>query len=81
MDSVTMIRVVAAVIAVVFVGCDRDPAQTDGYFQTSNRQKVAWVTEVLTVLNSTRNTVLGDQIRVADTSLSRLVGLLGKRNA
>ena len=35
--------------------------------------------EVLTVLNSTRNTVLGDQIRVADTSLSRLVGLLGKR--
>ena len=36
-------------------------------------------TEVFTVLNSTRNTVLGDQIRVADTSLSRLVGLLGKR--
>ena len=36
-------------------------------------------TEVFTVLNSTRNTVLGDHIRVADTSLSRLVGLLGKR--
>jgi uncharacterized membrane protein (UPF0127 family) len=35
--------------------------------------------EVLTVLNSTKNTVLGDQIQVADTSLSRLVGLLGKR--
>lgn len=35
--------------------------------------------EVFTVRNSTRNTVLGDQIQVADTSLSRLVGLLGKR--
>jgi hypothetical protein len=36
-------------------------------------------TEVLTVLNTTKNTVLGNQIWVADTSLSRLVGLLGKR--
>ena len=34
--------------------------------------------ETVAVLNTTRNTVLGEQIRVAGTSLSRLVGLLGK---
>lgn len=32
------------------------------------------------VYNATRNTSLGDQIGVADTSLGRLVGLLGKRS-
>lgn len=31
------------------------------------------------ILNATRDTVLGDQIAVADTSMTRLVGLLGKR--
>ena len=31
------------------------------------------------VLNATRDTVLGDRIAIADTSMSRLVGLLGKR--
>jgi uncharacterized protein len=36
-------------------------------------------TEMVAVVNTTRNTVLGEQIRVAGTSLSRLVGLLGKR--
>jgi uncharacterized protein len=35
--------------------------------------------ETVAVLNTTRNTVLGEQIRVAGTSLRRLVGLLGKR--
>ena len=35
-------------------------------------------TETVTVHNTTRNTVLGDRIGVAGTSLSRLVGLLGK---
>ena len=34
--------------------------------------------EVVTVLNTTRNTVLGDRIRVAETSLSRMIGLLGQ---
>jgi uncharacterized protein len=36
--------------------------------------------EVVAVFNTTRNTVLGERITVAGTSLSRLVGLLGKRN-
>lgn len=36
-------------------------------------------TETVAVLNTTRNTVLGEQITVAGTSLRRLVGLLGKR--
>jgi uncharacterized membrane protein (UPF0127 family) len=35
--------------------------------------------EVIKVVNSTRNTVLGDSITVAQSSLSRLVGLLGRR--
>jgi hypothetical protein len=36
-------------------------------------------TETVAVLNTTRNTILGEQITVAGTSLRRLVGLLGKR--
>jgi hypothetical protein len=36
-------------------------------------------TETVAVLNTTRNTVLGEQITVAGTSMRRLVGLLGKR--
>jgi uncharacterized protein len=35
--------------------------------------------QTVAVVNTTKATVLGEQIRVADTSLSRLVGLLGKR--
>jgi uncharacterized protein len=35
--------------------------------------------ETVGVLNTTRGTVLGERIWVAETSLSRLVGLLGKR--
>ena len=34
--------------------------------------------ETVAVFNTTRNTVLGEQITVAGTSLRRLVGLLGK---
>jgi uncharacterized protein len=34
--------------------------------------------ETVAVLNTTRNTVLGERIGVAETSLSRMVGLLGK---
>ncbi len=34
---------------------------------------------LVTVTNTTRGTVIGDSIKVADTSLSRMVGLLGKR--
>jgi uncharacterized protein len=34
---------------------------------------------VITVTDTTRGTILGDRIAVADTSLSRVVGLLGKR--
>ena len=33
---------------------------------------------VVTVTNTTRGIVVGDQIKVADTSLSRMFGLLGK---
>jgi uncharacterized protein len=34
---------------------------------------------VVTVINQTRETVIGSQITVANTSLSRMIGLLGKR--
>jgi hypothetical protein len=35
---------------------------------------------LVTVTNTNRSTVLGDGIEVADTSLTRLFGLLGKRH-
>lgn len=35
--------------------------------------------EIVTVLNLTRNTVLGERITVAETSLTRMIGLLGKK--
>jgi len=34
---------------------------------------------VITVISETRGTIIGDQIKIADTSLSRMVGLLGRR--
>jgi uncharacterized membrane protein (UPF0127 family) len=34
---------------------------------------------VVTVTDTTRGSVIGDRIKVADTSLSRMFGLLGKR--
>jgi uncharacterized protein len=34
---------------------------------------------VVTVTDTTRGTVIGDRVEVADTSLSRMVGLLGRR--
>src|SRR5580704_7155971 len=34
--------------------------------------------ETVAILNTTKNTVLGDRIGVAETSLSRIVGLLGQ---
>src|SRR5271155_98396 len=34
---------------------------------------------VVRVVNQTRGTLIGDKIKVADSSLSRMVGLLGKR--
>ena len=35
--------------------------------------------QILQVINQTRDTMVGDRIKVADTSLSRVMGLLGKR--
>ena len=39
-----------------------------------------WHRKKVRALNSTRGTVLGDSIRVADTGLTRIVGLLGERD-
>lgn len=36
--------------------------------------------KVVRAVNTTRGTILGGRIRVADTGLSRIVGLLGERN-
>jgi uncharacterized protein len=38
-----------------------------------------WQRKLVRATNRTRNTVLGDSIRVADTGLTRVVGLLGER--
>jgi uncharacterized membrane protein (UPF0127 family) len=38
-----------------------------------------WHSKVVRAVNTTRGTVLGECIRVADTGLTRIVGLLGER--
>jgi uncharacterized membrane protein (UPF0127 family) len=38
-----------------------------------------WHKKTVRVVNATRGTVLGARVRVADTGLSRIVGLLGER--
>jgi uncharacterized membrane protein (UPF0127 family) len=38
-----------------------------------------WHRKVVRAVNATRGTVLGECIRVADTGLTRIVGLLGER--
>jgi uncharacterized protein len=38
-----------------------------------------WHKKIVRAINSTRGTVLGDRVRVAETALSRIVGLLGER--
>jgi uncharacterized membrane protein (UPF0127 family) len=40
---------------------------------------VRWHKETLRVVNKTRATLVGESIRVADTELTRIVGLLGER--
>jgi uncharacterized membrane protein (UPF0127 family) len=39
-----------------------------------------WQRKIVRATNRTRNTVLGDSIRVADTGLTRIVGLLGEKS-
>ena len=39
-----------------------------------------WHKNAVRAVNTTRATLLGDRIRVADTSLTRLVGLLGEND-
>jgi len=38
-----------------------------------------WHKKTVRVVNATRGTVLGEHVRVADTGMSRIVGLLGER--
>src|SRR5215467_12276498 len=38
-----------------------------------------WHKKIVRAVNATRGTVLGERVRVADTGLSRIVGLLGER--
>lgn len=38
-----------------------------------------WHRKVVRAVNATRGTVLGERVRVAETGLSRIVGLLGER--
>lgn len=38
-----------------------------------------WQKKTLRAVNTTRGTLLGDRVRVADSGLTRIVGLLGER--
>src|SRR5205814_1559596 len=42
--------------------------------------KMRWHKKTLRAVNSTRGTVVGESIRVADSGLTRIVGLLGERD-
>lgn len=39
-----------------------------------------WQNKIVRAINQTRGTMLGEHIRVADTGLTRIVGLLGERD-
>lgn len=39
-----------------------------------------WHKKIVRVINATRGTVLGEHVRVADSGLTRIVGLLGERH-
>jgi uncharacterized membrane protein (UPF0127 family) len=39
-----------------------------------------WHKKIVRVINETRGTVLGEHVRVADSGLTRIVGLLGERH-
>lgn len=39
-----------------------------------------WQNKLVRVTNATRGTVLGERVRVADSGLTRIVGLLGERH-
>ena len=38
-----------------------------------------WHKKIVRVINATQGTVLGERVRVADTGLTRIIGLLGER--
>jgi len=40
---------------------------------------VRWQKKMVRATNATRGALLGDQVRVADTGLTRIIGLLGER--
>jgi uncharacterized membrane protein (UPF0127 family) len=42
-------------------------------------KNMRWQRKILRAVNVTRSTMLGDHIRVADSVLTRIVGLLGER--
>lgn len=39
-----------------------------------------WHQKIVRVINATRGTVLGERVRVAESGLSRIIGLLGERH-
>jgi uncharacterized membrane protein (UPF0127 family) len=43
------------------------------------RNQVKWQKKVVRATNATRGSLLGERVRVADTGLARIVGLLGER--
>src|SRR3954453_985848 len=42
--------------------------------------KMRWHKQTLRVVNTTKGTIVGDAVRLADSGLTRIVGLLGERD-
>jgi uncharacterized membrane protein (UPF0127 family) len=49
---------------------------TEAYGFQAYAKKIGMAPKAVAIANETKNTVLGERIRVAETSLSRMVGLL-----
>ena len=79
MDNVTMIRVISGVLV---RGCALylDSTPEEAHLASVSETKLDNTGDMVRVINTTRNSCLGEQISMADSSLQRLVGLLGKRS-
>src|SRR5262249_48061228 len=56
-----------------------DPRHAESVFGVAEVIVMRWQTKTVRAINTSRGTLVGDCIRVAETGLTRIVGLLGER--
>ena len=78
MDNVLMIRMIAGILAVILLTIIIARRKRMASLKHPPTRTNEMAMQTVRVSNTTRSTVLGERIGVADTSWSRMVGLLGK---